>query len=143
MAPPVALGDADTIGTLMIPEDSSLASILPSLYVPSKGGQAIAIRRLDTLVERPEIPAPAKIAIKIDVQGYEDKVLDGAEATLRRAIVVLIEVSLVPTYVGEQDYLKILGRLADCGFRAVYFSPVISRKIYGECYQTDVLLVRR
>lgn len=143
VAAPVALGDAEGSGTLIIPEDQSLGSILPFLHAQPSRHQTTAIKSLDTVLQGLQIPEAAKIAIKIDVQGYEQKVLDGARAALKRAVVVLIEVSLIPTYVGEQSYLEILSRLRDCGLHAVYFAPVTSRKIYGECFQTDVLLVRR
>jgi len=139
---PIALGPASGTGTLLIPTDSSLASLLPSLHADAERSQPIEIRRLDDAVSELRFPPEAKIALKIDVQGYEMGVLEGAPETLEKARAILIEVCLKPTYIGEVDYLDILNVLKEKGFRAVDFYPVVRRRHLGEAYQTDVLLVR-
>lgn len=140
---PVALGQKDEVGSLIIPEDSSLASFLPSLHATPKRSQSIEIRRLDDLLGPLGVPETSSIAIKIDVQGFELNVLQGAPKALEKSRALLIEVCLNPTYVDEVDYLEVLGFLKEKGFRAVDFFPVIQRRSLGESYQMDVLLVRR
>jgi len=143
VAEPFALGDARGLATLSIPSDSSLGSLLSLVNPQHVKYQPIPVKRLDDVMPGLNIPASANVAIKIDVQGLEDKVLDGAEETLDRCKAVFIEVSLKTMYIGEPSYLDILNRLKVRGFDAVFFSPVINRKKYGESWQTDVLLVRR
>ena len=143
VADPLALADAEGSAILEIPSDSALGSIRALINPQNVKYQPTKVKRLDDVVPELEIPDSAIVALKIDVQGLEDKVLDGARKILSRVKVILIEVSLRPLYLGEPSYLEILERLKDCGFDAVFFSPVTSHKLYGESWQTDVLLVRR
>jgi len=142
VAEPFALGDADGSAILEIPADSALGSMRSLIHPQHVKHQPTTVRRLDDVMNDLEILKESNIALKIDVQGLEDKVLDGAKICLSRAKVILIEVSLQPVYIDEPSYLDILGRLKDCGFDAVFFSSVTSQKLYGESWQVDVLLVR-
>jgi len=143
VAEPFALGDVAGTAMLAIPDDFSLGSILSLVGPQYVKQQPTEIKRLDEVVRELEIPGEARLAMKIDVQGLEDRVLNGAEDVLSRSKVIFIEVSLKTMYVGEPSYLDILKRLRDRRFNAVFFSPVTNRKRYGESWQTDVLLVRR
>ena len=54
--------------------------------------------------------------IKIDTQGYETKVLDGAFKTLKRAKGVLCELTLVSLYEGQDIWRDLILRLEKEGF---------------------------
>lgn len=105
--------------------------------------ERVPIFTLDEVVISFGIPDAARMGLKLDVQGFEKEVIDGAEATLKRVHALLIELSLKPVYSGELHYLDMLALLEDKGFHAVYFSPVVDRQKLGEMWQVDALLVRR
>ncbi len=66
----------------------------------------------------PELAQYDNIAIKIDVQGFEDRVLRGARDLLAsgRVKAVLIELVTRPKYAGSWDYLTLLRHLESSGF---------------------------
>ena len=54
--------------------------------------------------------------VKLDLQGYDYKALQGATRTLQSASVVICEVWFAPTYEGAADYLDVCTLLAGHGF---------------------------
>ncbi len=54
--------------------------------------------------------------VKIDTQGYEWQVLDGAKKTLKNAKGVLCELSLVPLYQGQKKWMDFILRMDKEGF---------------------------
>ncbi|BFM38777.1 FkbM family methyltransferase [Synechocystis sp. LKSZ1] len=56
------------------------------------------------------------ILIKLDVQGYEDRVLRGGMATLQRAKACIIEVSLDPLYEAQAQFRDIFVLLDGLGY---------------------------
>lgn len=58
----------------------------------------------------------ADIVLKLDVQGAEDAVLAGGSVTLERVRMVIVEVAVVPTYVGAPDLHVLFPTLLDRGF---------------------------
>lgn len=62
--------------------------------------QAEPVARLDNVAQR-FLRNGESIFIKIDVQEFERKVLDGASVLLKRALGLQLELSLTPLYEGE------------------------------------------
>jgi FkbM family methyltransferase len=60
------------------------------------------------------------LVIKIDVQGAELEVLQGATATLAKAILVILEVPLFRQTQGHNALADVVGCLADAGFHSCY-----------------------
>jgi FkbM family methyltransferase len=139
----MALGSSERTVQINVMKDSSLSSLLDMINVESRLKEEAPMMRLDAAIGAFDLKPDASIALKIDVQGTEQQVLDGATRTLESAKAILIEVCLKPSYVGEINYLNILNWLHERRFRAVYFAPVVNRPRLGEMYQVDVLLVRR
>jgi FkbM family methyltransferase len=75
----------------------------------------VPIDTLDAVVARLGLPTP--LLIKIDVQGYEDRVLRGATAALRTASALIVETSFVPLYEGQLCHDGICALLSEHGFR--------------------------
>lgn len=71
----------------------------------------VATRRLDDVPQ-----AAGADYLKVDVQGGELMVLDGAARTLRSALVVHIEVEFVPLYKNQPLFADIDARLRAAGF---------------------------
>lgn len=78
---PIALGDQDTQGTMIITEDNSGHSHLDPATM---GTGNVPVVRLDTLNFHDVS------YIKIDCEGYEYRILQGAEQTIRRCRPVIV-----------------------------------------------------
>src|SRR4029079_19320023 len=63
-----------------------------------------------------EKPLTCPLLVKLDVQGYEDRVIQGAGKTLSRATAVLTEVNFEPLYTHQADFDLTYRALVACGF---------------------------
>ena len=97
----------------------------------------IEVVRLDDFLTR--IPDDIGI-IKIDVQGYEMNVLKGAEASLKRAKIVLLEANNHDGYVGSPKYFTIDNYLREHHFTLYDILPSIFDK--GKLKEWDVIYLR-
>jgi FkbM family methyltransferase len=145
------LGDADTTSTIHVSQNSVSSSILPMLSSHDKhapqskfiDNEAIEVRRLDSLATEGAWRANGNTWLKIDVQGYEHKVLAGASATLPNVAALQLELSLVPLYSGQLTLIPMLELLAEAGFDPVAFEPGFEDKTTGEYLQVDGIFRNR
>lgn len=86
----------------------------------------VPLTMLDT-----EIPADAVVGLlKIDVQGFETQVLDGAIRTLARTAAVMLEINYTEHYSASGRFEVVHHRLAGAGFRLHGVScPYMSRGV--------------
>jgi FkbM family methyltransferase len=127
----VAASDADGEITLNVTGDSRSSSVLPrNERFADKAGWApkesrrIAARRLDGLIDG--LLAPRERAfLKLDVQGYERHVLDGAGDALARFEAIELELSVTPLYEGQPSLVEMLPLLDERGFRPVCLEPIL------------------
>lgn len=141
VAPRLALGDGDAPVRLNISAHSDMSSVLDftremaglldsSAYV---GSEMAPQARLESVL--PEHAAPEdRVLLKIDTQGTERRVLDGALGVLERLPLIQIELSIVPVYRGETPWLEMVRLLDQLGYRPVlvlpgYFNRRIARLI--------------
>ena len=115
----------------LLPTDSRASETWNGTDVTETVAQApVTVRSLDEfLVEHPEID---RIDIlKMDVQGAEMEVLEGARETLRAGRVDLIftEIILLPTYVGQSELCDYLRVLSEQGFGM--------HNMFNYCYTND------
>lgn len=104
----MALGDWDGQTQIHVANNSVSSSLLPMLASHRAADpqsqfvatEAVPIARLDTIAPR-FLQDTKSIFLKIDVQGYEKKVLEGAPKLLKRTVGLQIELSLTPLYDGE------------------------------------------
>jgi FkbM family methyltransferase len=140
-----------TIGTLTmnIAANSVSSSPLPildrhtdaapgSTYV---GTEDVAATTVDELVAAHAI-TPESTLLKIDVQGYEQAVLDGAQATLSRFAAVRTEMSLVPLYGGQVLMPELISYLGARGFALWMFEPGFVEPATGRLLQADGVFFR-
>jgi FkbM family methyltransferase len=127
----VAASDFDGELALNITDDSRSSSVLARNerfsdkpgWAPKESRQ-VAARRLDGLLE--ELLRPRERAyLKLDVQGYERQVLDGAGAALARFEAIELELSVTPLYEGQPTLTDMLPLLAERGFRPVCLEPIL------------------
>ncbi len=75
---------------------------------------AVAVDRLDTIAET--LPLEEPFFAKIDVQGYEDKVIEGGKKTLSRAVCIIVETSYLPLYEHQPLFKDVHNLIASIGF---------------------------
>ena len=84
----------------------------------------------------------ARLLLKVDVQGYEKAVLDGAGSVLKNCRAIIVEMSLVPLYEGQSLAMELWDYLTTLGFQACDFSPEFRDPQSGRTLQMDGVFVR-
>lgn len=79
--------------------------------------------------------------LKLDVQGYELEVLDGAEACLDRCEFILMEASLIPVNIGCPLIADVIRFMDEKNFRLLDFCSQTRRRDKA-LWQTDLLFIR-
>jgi FkbM family methyltransferase len=103
------------------------------------GKETIDIRPLDDVVD----PAWVRpIALKIDTQGFEREVLEGARQTLASVKLILVEMSLVPLYKGGAAFCDLYREIEEQGFRCIGLTQGFADHRQHELLQVDGLFVR-
>lgn len=145
-----AIGDQDGEIEIHIAGNSVSSSVLPMLesHLSAAIGSAyidserVPISRLDLVANRYLTPE-SKLLIKIDTQGFEWQVLDGARETLQQACGVLCELSLVPLYDGQRLWRDIVHRLEAEGFMLWALLKGFTDPRTGQYLQMDGIFLRR
>jgi FkbM family methyltransferase len=81
--------------------------------------------------------------IKIDTQGYEWAVLDGAELAVSQSKGLLLELSLIPLYEGQKLWLEMLDRLNKSHHSLFTIQPGLTDNKTGQTLQVDGLFFRQ
>ncbi len=83
------------------------------------------------------------ILIKIDVQGFEDKVILGGQKTISRAKVVIIETSFAELYEGQPLFGEVYKLLSDLGFKySGAWDPDFKSPLDGRSLQQDSIFIK-
>ncbi len=80
--------------------------------------ETVSIERLDSIAESLDLKPP--LMIKIDVQGFEDKVIAGGAETIRKAKVLIVETTFEELYEGQPLFDDIYEQLKELDF--IYYS---------------------
>jgi hypothetical protein len=81
--------------------------------------------------------------LKIDVQGYEKQVLEGAPRVLGSCRAVIAEMSLLPLYEGQVLAKELWNQLTEQGFEPWSLEPGFRHPATGRMLQLDGIFVRR
>lgn len=143
------LGDKNTTALLNISANSASSSLLEMLDEHEKSAphsrvisnQQVEVRTLDSVVEE-HCETSDRLFLKIDTQGYEEKVLNGAVRVLDRVKGIQLEMSLVPLYNGELLFDDMRRKLEGLGFTLSSIEPGFSDKSTGKLLQVDGLFFR-
>lgn len=144
IAPQAAIGSEDGEVDIHIAGNSVSSSILDMLDAHSSaapdsvyvGSERVPLRQLDTLAI--EYFTTQSVAfLKIDTQGYEDKVLSGATKVLDNVVGLQLELSLLPLYKDQLLFQAMVERLGAMGFDLWSLtSPIIDSR-NGRFLQID------
>ena len=80
--------------------------------------------------------------IKIDTQGYETQVMNGAKKLMSQIVGLQVEISLVPLYKGQCLFDEMLKKLKNYGFELWSISTVFSDPNTGQLLQVDGVIVK-
>ena len=99
-------------------------------------------KRLDTFIEEHNLNFEDNILLKLDVQGAECNVLEGAEKILQRVKVVFMEVSFNTLYDNSILFTETIIRMKQLGFKVAGIENISQSLIDGTFLQADVYFLR-
>jgi|APFre7841882724_1041349.scaffolds.fasta_scaffold14410_3 FkbM family methyltransferase len=145
----VAVGDHEGEIEIHVAGNSVSSSALPmlerhadaapqSVYI---GAERVRVARLDALA--PGYLRPGTVPfLKIDTQGYEDRVLEGASGLMDQLVGLQLEMSMVPLYEGQKLFDAMHARLRESGYSAWAFWPGFREPRSGRMLQMDAIYFR-
>lgn len=150
IAPRAAIGNENGEITLHIANNSFSSSVLnmnplhaetapESQYV---GAEIVQMQTLDEAAQ-PFLSKANHIFLKLDVQGFEAQVLEGASNILPKVCAIQLEMSFAPLYEGEKLYLEMLSLLETLGYELYALIPGFSDPKSGKMLQADGIFTRR
>jgi FkbM family methyltransferase len=139
-----ALGNKDSNGVINVSRKSDCSSILNMLPVHKESAsgleyinqQQIEIKKLDTVFDT-FAGKSDKVMIKIDTQGYEKNVIDGAIESLNKILIIQLEMSIVPMYENEMLFIEMIGYLKNKGFQLYSLENGHFNRNTGQLLQVD------
>lgn len=148
-SPRCALGDQEGEIEINIAGNSESSSILPMLELHRssapeaiyQGKEVAPIKTLDVVAGQYLKDARAPF-LKIDTQGFEWQVLDGARDTLPHIKGISVELSFVPLYEGQCLWREVIDRLEAAGFTLWSFKPAFTDFSQGRTLQVDGIFYR-
>ncbi len=139
-----ALGEESSTMTINVSANSASSSLLDmhpahAKAAPEKhyiGTETISVRTLDSMFGDIHT-AEHNVYMKIDTQGFEHKVIKGAEAAMAHIDTIQLEMSLVPLYDGGLQFCELDALLGEKGYRLVSIEPVFADRSTGQLLQVD------
>jgi FkbM family methyltransferase len=149
VAPRMALGNEDGTLAIHVAANSWSSSALKMLDTHLRADPAsryvaeesVRVARLDRIATELGISGE-NLFLKIDVQGFERQVLDGAAGLRPRIKGVQLELSLVPLYEGQELFLPLMDALTRDGFEVCGFLPGWVEPATGRTLQVDAVFFR-
>ncbi|WP_374951520.1 FkbM family methyltransferase [Mucilaginibacter sp.] len=145
----IGLGDREERVNINISENSFSSSILglnqeTILYDDSIGfigTQVIQVKRLDAIWDT--LPVFGKrVLLKIDTQGYENRVLNGSSGVLSLIYGIQVELSIVQLYREEPLFDEMLHKIQQLGFDLYMIEPGYKDPHSGKLLQLEAIFFR-
>lgn len=148
-----ALGDANATDTINISSKTVFSSILEtndfghsnfsdSIQVVDK--QTIKIKKLDDVInDLIDGLGKKKIFLKLDTQGYDDRVMLGASNTLNHVYLLQTEMSCKAIYKETTPFHETLKQITNSGFNITGIFPLSRDKNSMELLEFDCILIKR
>jgi FkbM family methyltransferase len=149
VAPRTAIGAAPGEADINVSEATDMSSILnanPALLETLPKTQITEVVKTPVTTLDAEwstyCKPEARVFLKVDTQGYERQVLNGASGSLKKLVGIQLELSLVPLYEGEETYLHYLSDLHDWGFEPFMIWENYFSRLHGRQMQIDVVFMK-
>jgi FkbM family methyltransferase len=138
-----ALGDSNYTTTINVAGNSYSSSLLDMLPAHENAApeskyvtqEQIEVKTLDSLFNK--IYKTGIVMMKIDVQGFEKSVLEGAKESLDNIDVLQLEMSIIPLYENEMIYSDMIIYLKNMGFELFSLENGYSDPKTGKLLQVD------
>ncbi len=105
------------------------------------GVEKVSINRLDSVIKT-DVLFEKNIFIKIDTQGFEWQVLEGANEILKKSKGVLCELSFDELYEGQHQWKDIIAKLEQYGFKLWSLQYGLTNKESGQTLQCDAIFYK-
>lgn len=145
-----ALGEFDGTAKIHVSQNSVSSSMLdatPALLSAASEAKYIQerevkIHKLDTIISSVYNPLTDKVFLKLDVQGYEKNVLNGAQDTLKHIFGIQLETAFHELYMGEMLFHEMLPYLQSLGFELHLIMPGFMDVNSGRMLEADCIFIR-
>lgn len=144
-----ALGDFDgsseinvsalSASSSILPFVSNMIGLVPDLNYTSK--EVIEIKKLDSIFND-FITQGDNVFLKIDTQGFEKKILEGAQKSLKSVKMIQLEMSLVEIYQGESSMWDMISFLEIHGFKLWCLEPGFYHPETYQLLQADGIFIK-
>ncbi len=144
-----ALGNFDGVSEINISDNLVSSSILeitdthidsaPTSVYSKK--EKIQVYKLDTIIDKYDL-SDSNLFVKIDTQGFEKQVIEGAEKSLSKIKGFQVELSLTELYQGEALFKEMLDLLNSKGYNLYYLDPGYAHSETGRLLQVDGIFFR-
>lgn len=131
---------ANSYSSSLLPTTARLRTAYPGAVASTV--ERVEVTTVAALVASRDL-TPSRSLLKIDTQGFESEVLDGAGDMLKEFGAIQLELSFVPLYDGQALYADLVDRLDRIGFVLFTSETGISDPTTGQLLQCDALFVRR
>lgn len=143
------LGERDGQANLIRSSEPDMSSLLPMHQHMAQvldsaapcGSESVTMYRLDSIFDQHAFPSD-RVLLKIDTQGYDLKVLEGAQGILERLLLIQVEMAIVPVYENEPDWLEAARYLLELGFSPVLFTPGYFNRKSARLFSMDGVFAR-
>jgi len=100
--------------------------------------ELVSLKTLDSaLLEYFDVLESSSVMLKIDTQGYEREVLEGAKKTLYKTKIVIIEISFEVLYEGQALFEEIHSEMRSAGYKVYNIIPGFTDSHTGRLLQAD------
>lgn len=145
-----ALGDSDgetmslsvagnSVSSSLLPTSGELRRLFPAASFSH--AESVEVRSLDAMIQTGPLRNQT-VFLKLDVQGYEDHVLAGAEETLRHTAAIQLELAIQPLYEGAQPMAAMINKLEAQGYLLAAIVPNTYHPATGQLLEVDALFAR-
>jgi FkbM family methyltransferase len=145
----IALGDFDGKALINVSANSYSSSILNMLSAHVENApnsvfirkEEVKINKIDSIIGQ-YYKENDNIFLKIDTQGYEKNVIDGARESIQKIKGIQIEMSLVPLYEREPFFIDMIEYMKSRGFNLYSIENGFFDSKYGRLLQVDGIFFR-
>lgn len=139
-----SLGDFDGETEINIAKNSvssSMLESLPQLTLSAPDAkfinkETISVKKIDSIFDELDLKNK-NIYLKIDTQGYENMVINGAKNSLTQIMGLQIEMALIPTYEGAITFEEMIEKLKSFNFNTTSIESGYYDKNTGKLLEVD------
>jgi FkbM family methyltransferase len=135
----IHVSGAGGVSSSLLSSTGHMERCAPELRVV--GSEMVRVETLESVIER-HYPQGSRLLLKIDAQGCEKHILEGAGSQLAKVVGMRIELSLVGSYEGAPLIDEMLPYLAGLGYRLCGIEEAWSNRVTQEVYEVDAVLFR-